>query len=121
MKRPSIVCGWGGKDGDHLDLDAIRKPGQPTIDEIIRARAPKAEVAASPDYVKHLVGNLMALYELIRVTRDATARHSSLKAAIDLSQRILAVRRQVEIERHDQTILDIDRQVNELQLIGNLI
>ena len=119
MKFPKIA--WGAKDGDHLDLDAIRKPGQPTIDEIIKARAPKAEAAASPDYVAHLVGNLMALYELIRVTNDAVARRNSLKSAIDLSQRILAVRRQIEIERHDQTIRDIDMQVNELKLLGDLI
>lgn len=105
-----------------LDLDAIRKPGQPSVAEIIKARQPKAEAAACPaGYAEHLVGNLKALYELIRVTRDAIARHNSLKAAIDLSQRILAVRRQIEIERHDQTIRDIDRQVNELKLLGNLI
>ena len=116
---PKIV--WGAKDGDTLDLDAIRKPGQPTIDEVLKARQPKTEVAASPDYVQHLVGNLMSLYQLLRDTRDATARRNSLKSAIDLSQRILAVRRQIEIERHDQTIRDIDRQVNELKLLGNLI
>lgn len=119
MKCPKIV--WGAKDGDHLDLDAIRKPGQPTIDEIIKVRQPEPEAAASPDYVEHLVGNLMSLYALLRDTRDATARHSSLRAAIDLSQRILAARRQIEIERHDQTIRDIDMQVNELKLLGNLI
>ena len=119
MKCPKIV--WGAKDGDHLDLDAIRKPGQPTIDEIIKVRQPEPEAAASPDYVQHLVGNLMSLYALLRVTRDATARRNSLKSAIDLSQRILAVRRQVEIERHDRTIQDIDMQANELKLLGDLI
>ena len=120
MMFPKIV--WGAKDGDHLDLDAIRKSGQPTIDEILKARQPEPEAAACPaGYAEHLVGNLKALYELIRVTRDAIARHNSLKAALDLSQRILAARRQVEIERHDRTIRDIDRQVSELKLLGDLI
>lgn len=119
MKCPKIV--WGAKDGDHLDLDAIRKPGQPSIDEILKARQPKPEAAASPSYVEHLVGNLMSLYQLLRETRDATERRNSLKAAVRLSQRILAARRQIEIERHNRTIQDIDAQVNELKLMGNLI
>lgn len=119
MKCPKSV--WGAKDGDHLDLDAIRVPGAPSIDAILKARQPKAKAAASPSYVEHLIGNLMSLYQLLRDTRDATARRDSLKAAIDLSQRILAARRQIEIERHNRTIQDIDVQANELKLLGNLI
>lgn len=119
MKCPKIV--WGAKDGDHLDLDAIRKPGQSCIDEILKAREPKSEAAPSPEYVEHLVGNLMSLYQLLRDARDATARRDLLKATIELSQRILAARRQIEIERHDRTIQDIDRQVSELKLIGDLV
>ena len=106
----------------NLDLDAIRKPGQPSVDEILKARQPKAKDVMSPaDYAEHLQSNLLSLYQLLRGTRDATTRRDSLKAAIDLSQRILAARRQVEIERHDRTIRDIDRQVSELRLLGNLI
>lgn len=106
----------------NLDLDAIRKPGQPSIDEILKARQPKVKAAMSPaDYAEHLLGNLMSLYELLRGTRDATARRDSLKAAIDLSQRILAARRQIEIERHNRAIQDIDMQANELKLLGDLI
>lgn len=105
----------------NLDLDAIRKPDQPSVGEILKARQPKPKAAASPSYVEHLVGNLMSAYQLLRDTRDATARRDSLKAAIDLSQRILAARREIEIERHDRTIQDIDSQLNELKLLGDLI
>lgn len=45
MKFPKIA--WGAKDGDHLDLDAIRKPGQPSVAEIIKAREPKTEAMLS--------------------------------------------------------------------------
>ena len=106
----------------NLDLDAIRKPGQPSVDEILKARQPEPKAAMSPaDYADHLLSNLMSLYQLLRDTRDATARRDSLKAAIDLSQRILAARREIEIERHDRTIQDIDSQLNELKLLGDLI
>ena len=105
----------------NLDLDAIRKPDQPSVGEILKARQPKPKAAASPSYVEHLVGNLMSAYQLLRDTRDATARRDSLKAAIDLSQRILAARREIEIERHNRTIQDIDVQANELKLLANLI
>lgn len=106
----------------NLNLDLIRKPGQPSIDEILKARQPKAKAAMSPaDYAEHLQSNLLSLYQLLRGTRDATTRRDSLKAAIDLSQRILAARRQIEIERHNRAIQDIDMQANELKLLGNLI
>lgn len=113
---------WGARNGDHLDLDAHRKPGQPSIEEILKARQLKAEAAVSAaGYVEHLVGNLLSLYQLLRDTRDAIERRNLLKTAVRLSQRILVARRQIEIERHNRTIQDIDVQANELKLLGNLI
>ena len=110
------------------DLDAIRKPGALSIEEMVKeieemvkARKEKPKAPTTLDKIDHLANNLMSMYELIRVTRDPEARRSLLKAALDLSQRILAARRQYEFERHEATIQDVNRQSRELQEIATTL
>jgi len=119
MKCPKIV--WGAKDGDHLDLDAIRKPGQPSIDEILKAGQPKQSDPRAIIERSLRIANGIA-ESLLRLRPHQVAAKPALVAAmLRQYENILKAQRQIEIERHDRTIQDIDSQLNELKLLGDLI
>lgn len=108
----------------NLDLDAIRVPGSPSIDEMLAAREPKAKPVkkfnanAALAKIEHLVGNLMAIYDLAWITTDPEARRDLLKGATSLSLRIVATRREYEFDRHEATIRDLNRQAQELKEVA---
>ena len=119
MKCPKIV--WGAKDGDHLDLDAIRKPGQPSIAEIIKASQPKQSdpylvIERSLRIANGIAESILRLHP-----HQVRAKSALVAAMLRQYENILRAERQIEIERHDTALRYIDVQAHELKFISELV
>lgn len=104
-----------------LDLDAICKPGQPSVGEILKAGQPKqSDPRAIIERSLHLAAGLAESLHRLR-PHQVAAKSALVAAMLRQYENILRAQRQIKIERHNRTIQEIDSQLNELKLLGDLI
>jgi len=125
MILPKITLGVG-KNGDYLDLDAIRVPGSPSIEELLRRAESKAERPAPqavPAFVRleRMLGSLIAIFEAAAEAADEDVKSDLLRAALHKAGLILQVQREIEIDRHNATIQDINAELEELNALAELV
>lgn len=121
MIFPKVTLGVG-KNGDYLDLDAIRVPGSPSIEELLRrAERPAPQVVPAFVRLDRMVGSLIAIYEAAAEAADEDVKSDLLRAALHKAGLILQVQREIEIDRHNATIQDINAELDELKSLAEVL
>jgi len=125
MIFPKVTLGVG-KNGDYLDLDSIRVPGSPSIEELLRRAESKAEkpvTQAVPAFVRleRMLGSLIGIYEAAAEAADEDVKSDLLRAALHKAGLILQVQREIEIDRHNATIQDINAELDELKSLAEVL